>query len=358
MARARNIKPGFFSNEELVELDMATRLLFIGLWTIADRDGRMEDRPKRIKMQVFPADDVDIDASLAKLDDRGFIQRYEVDGMYCIQVVNWKKHQSPHIKETASTIPSPAGTLNFDQKSSASTGQAPDENTASRPDSLIADSLIADSYPPSPQGGEDTGIDGDDDSTIDITIVSLSNAQERRFIRFWDAYPRKISKQRARRWFARHKPSDALVDAMVAAIETQGSSPDWHKDGGQYIPHPASWLNAGGWDNESPAPVVDALDDQYLTAFGERNADTMAAALDLLDPSFGGCGWVRASLRRLVRDVPGLSQPQLKRGLSLGLDRIEARFGQTKERAITNPQAMAYAMFRAALDEQREAVAA
>lgn len=153
MARARNIKPGFFSNEELVELDMATRLLFIGLWTIADREGRMEDRPKRIKMQVFPADDVDIDDSLAKLADRGFIQRYEVDGMQNIQIVNWKKHQSPHIKETASTIPAPDGTGDSDEESGASTGQAPDEHPASRPDSLIPDSLIPDSGLSDSEGG-------------------------------------------------------------------------------------------------------------------------------------------------------------------------------------------------------------
>ena len=44
MARARNIKPGFFKNELLVGLPYEYRLLFIGLWTIADRDGRFEDR--------------------------------------------------------------------------------------------------------------------------------------------------------------------------------------------------------------------------------------------------------------------------------------------------------------------------
>ena len=44
--RARNIKPGFFKNDALAELDFAGRLLFIGLWGIADRAGRLEDRPK------------------------------------------------------------------------------------------------------------------------------------------------------------------------------------------------------------------------------------------------------------------------------------------------------------------------
>ena len=71
MARARNIKPGFFTNDELVELPFSTRLLFIGLWTIADREGRMVDRPKKIKMEIFPADDVDCDQALTQLADSG-----------------------------------------------------------------------------------------------------------------------------------------------------------------------------------------------------------------------------------------------------------------------------------------------
>ena len=67
MARARNIKPGFFRNADLAELPIEARLLFIGLWTIADREGRMEDRPKQIKMELFPADSLDCDDLLGPL---------------------------------------------------------------------------------------------------------------------------------------------------------------------------------------------------------------------------------------------------------------------------------------------------
>jgi hypothetical protein len=107
MARSRNIKPGFFTNDGLAELPALTRLLFIGLWTIADRAGRLEDRPKRIKAEVLPYDDCDIDAMLADLDRLGFIQRYEAAGACAIQIVTWDKHQNPHIKESESTIPAP-----------------------------------------------------------------------------------------------------------------------------------------------------------------------------------------------------------------------------------------------------------
>ena len=53
MARTRNIKPAFFDNDILGGLDPLTRLLFIGLWCIADREGRLEDRPLRIKKTLL-----------------------------------------------------------------------------------------------------------------------------------------------------------------------------------------------------------------------------------------------------------------------------------------------------------------
>lgn len=129
MARLRTLKPSFFTNEELAEIPMAGRLLFQGLWCIADREGRLEDRPRRIKAEVLPYDDADVDALLAVLHDAGFIQRYEVDGGRYIQVVSFTKHQTPHVKEAASTIPAPG-------EHRASTGLVPgkpDESTIPAP---------------------------------------------------------------------------------------------------------------------------------------------------------------------------------------------------------------------------------
>jgi len=105
MARARGIKPGFFRNADLVELPFESRLLFIGLWTIADRAGRLEDRPKQIKMEIFPADDIDCDAAIQSLANIGMVARYEVDGKKYLQVTNFAKHQNPHRDEKASTLP-------------------------------------------------------------------------------------------------------------------------------------------------------------------------------------------------------------------------------------------------------------
>lgn len=109
MARARNIKPGFFKNELLAEMPPETRLLFMGLWCLADREGRFEDRPKKIKMELFPCDSFSIEDSLALLAKDGFLIRYEVDGKRYAQVVNFTKHQMPHHKEVPSEIPAPPG---------------------------------------------------------------------------------------------------------------------------------------------------------------------------------------------------------------------------------------------------------
>lgn len=146
MARSRNIKPGFFANDKLAEVAPLGRLLFAALWTLADRAGRLEDRPKRIKAEALPYDSCDVCALLDDLARLGFIVRYVVDGIGYIQVVNFAKHQQPHIKEVASTIPAP-------DKHGASTVQAPDKHPTSPSDSgfLIPDSgfLIPDTSAPS-----------------------------------------------------------------------------------------------------------------------------------------------------------------------------------------------------------------
>jgi hypothetical protein len=107
MARSRNIKPGFFTNDQLAELPALTRLLFVGLWTIADREGRIEDRPKKVKAETMPYDNFDCDEALSDLQKAGFIVRYTSGGTNVIQVVNWGKHQNPHVKEQPSTLPAP-----------------------------------------------------------------------------------------------------------------------------------------------------------------------------------------------------------------------------------------------------------
>lgn len=127
MARIRNIKPEFFLNDEMGELDPLTRLFFIGLWTQADREGRLRDRPKRLKATLVPYDECDVEALLTTLTDSGHLLRYEVDSEHYIQVVNFTRHQSPNMKESPSTIPAPckhgASTTGKERKGKESKGE-------------------------------------------------------------------------------------------------------------------------------------------------------------------------------------------------------------------------------------------
>jgi len=107
MGRARNIKPGFFKNEDLGECSPWARLCFAGLWTLADREGRLEDRPKRIKGELFPFDSIEVDPLLQELERFKFIVRYESDGMKAIQILEFAKHQTPHYSEKDSVIKPP-----------------------------------------------------------------------------------------------------------------------------------------------------------------------------------------------------------------------------------------------------------
>jgi len=109
MPRLRVIKPGFFLNELLAEVRPLGRLLFIGLWCLADREGRLENRPRRLKVSLLPFDSVNVESLLDALEERGFIVRFESGGRSFIQIVNFSKHQVPHVKEQASTIPAPDG---------------------------------------------------------------------------------------------------------------------------------------------------------------------------------------------------------------------------------------------------------
>jgi hypothetical protein len=170
MPRSRNIKPGFFTNEVLAECSVWARLCFAGLWMLADREGRLEDRPKRIKGELFRFDNVDVDPLLVELERHGFLVRYANEDGRFIQILAFKKHQTPHYSEKASTIKPPRrqehASGNLPESGGHDEADAPgglpedsQKKPPSRgghnpliPDSLIPDSLIPDSLIPEEEG--------------------------------------------------------------------------------------------------------------------------------------------------------------------------------------------------------------
>jgi len=242
MSRTRYLKPDFFLDEELADLRIETRMLFAGLWTLADREGRLEDRPKRIKAQIFPWDAVDVEAMLTELAAGLFIQRYEANGKRFIQITNFGKHQRPHIKEAASLIPTPPEP----GKAPASTGNA-------RPRTGIYGDFNGDG-------------DGDFNGDGDASRGKPRPAAAPGFEDFWMAYPRKVGKQAARTAWTRIKPSKATAEAIIEAVGKQKVTDQWTRDGGRFVPNPATWINQGRWEDD-PTTFAKTNGDKHA---GER----------------------------------------------------------------------------------------
>lgn len=93
------------------------------------------------------------------------------------------------------------------------------------------------------------------------------------FHRFWAAYPRKKSKMQARKAFDRLAPDEDLLAHILESLERAKKSPEWRREGGQYIPYPATWLRAQGWLDEFTAdaytPAQLAVLEQYNAIMGE-----------------------------------------------------------------------------------------
>ena len=209
MARIRSVKPDYFASEQVASVSYQWRLLFIGLWTHADREGRLLDRPARLKAMLFPYDDLNVDEGLGCLANAGLITRYEGQGLRLISIPTWAKHQQPHIKEAPSSLPPPLD----DHEHGART--------------VLAAQIRK-------------GADQEGKGTV-------PDALRARFERFWSEYPRRVAKDAAWREFQKCKPDDHLVGLMIDAVRAQTRSAQWSKDGGQYIPHPRTWLHQGRW---------------------------------------------------------------------------------------------------------------
>lgn len=268
MARARNIKPGFCTNEDLAECSFEARLCFALLPMLADREGRMEDRPKRIKGELFRFDSLDVDPLLVELERHGFILRYEVNGLGLIQILAFAKHQNPHHREPESTLPPPQS-LRLDadgkyQNPEAFDGCNDDEALGESEAYAGCDTILA---PEEPQASPGLDPPKDDlargSSRVDsgflipdsgTPLPPRRSPQGLRFAEFWAAWPasaRKVAKADCeKRWKARGL--DAHADAILAHVEALKPSDNWQRG---YEPAPLTYLNQRRWEDGEAAEL-------------------------------------------------------------------------------------------------------
>lgn len=94
------------------------------------------------------------------------------------------------------------------------------------------------------------------DVSVSVSVSDVSASADL-FARFWEKYPKKKAKDDARKAFDKRKPDEALLGRMLAALAVQCASSDWLEADGKFIPHPATWLNDGRWqDEETELPQV------------------------------------------------------------------------------------------------------
>lgn len=111
MARIRSIKPEFFRHYDLwlaeKETGLPLRMAFVGLWCVADREGRFKWCPPQLKIEVLPYDELDFSRVLDALTTRGFVVRYRVDEVDYGYIPTFSKHQVINNRERASELPEP-----------------------------------------------------------------------------------------------------------------------------------------------------------------------------------------------------------------------------------------------------------
>jgi len=239
--RIRTIKPDFFLDERLAGLSFAHRLLFQGLWLIADRDGRLEDRPRRIQASLFPYDHkLDVSGMLIELADGGFIRRYRVDDEDFIDIPGFPKHQRPNAREPQSVIP-PWTEDARDARARTCTHSTDADGEMHAP--IAARARIAGRE----GNGKGMGREGNGNARAVPALASPA------FDHFWAMYPLKVGKQEARRvWHQELKPDEPTAVAIGNALSWQRQQPRWLEEAGKYIPHPATYLRKRRWEDEPP----------------------------------------------------------------------------------------------------------
>jgi len=239
VARIRTIKPDFWTDGNMVKLSPFARLLYIGIWnfTLCDH-GHVADDAMKLKLQVLPMDDVDIDALLKEIMDQGRVTRVIAgDERTYLHVKRFEDHQKidPRWK---TRCPACA------QQDSLVPAETPVSLPEPQRDS-----------PELPLGREGMGREG--------KKTSAKPAASQEFDSFWASYPRKIGKEAARKAFVKaiKKTTAGKIMDGVEQLRLEVAGKDQ-----QYTPHAATWLNAGRWDDEVARPSLAVVPNGYAWA--------------------------------------------------------------------------------------------
>lgn len=232
----RILKESIKSSPQIDQLSWFEEVVFYRLMVSADDYGCMDGRIVLLKNELFPTKDTvtkkAVEDAIARLASVGLLCKYTVNGMPYLFFPTWEKHQ--RIRNKHRKYPEPT----LDSNSLSNDGQ-------------MTASCQSESNPIQIESN--------------IESKSKTDAHPRSFDLFWNAYPKKVGKEAARKAFAKVKVDTSV---LIRAIEQQKNSAQWQKDNGQYIPNPATWLNQGRWEDELTTSPT-----QVSMSYGDRTAE-------------------------------------------------------------------------------------
>lgn len=235
MARGRLISKSLSTSAKFAELQtIAPKLaefcqsLYMLLVAHSDDFGRQAGDVFTVKHVVCPASTRamrDVEAAIMALHNVGLIVWYDDADRKCIQINDFDAHQPGLSRRTESKFTAPTGiSVKF---------------TGAPGNSLLTEQNLTE------QNGTE----------VNRTVPALKRvaftASPDGFDAFWQIYPKKKKRPEAERAWLKLAPDADLRRRIAAAVAEQRTWPDWTKDGGQFVPLPASWLNGRRWEDEA-----------------------------------------------------------------------------------------------------------
>lgn len=258
----RIIKESICVSEQIDELDWMEEVFFYRLIVNCDDYGVMDGRTKILKAKLMPLKDISLEAVQSMVDTLvrvGLIRMYTVDLKPYIQLIKWGEHQ--RVRDSRHRYPMP------DAADSGELTQAAAENVGEKHEETEQETVCGDLRRVAANCCEDQRIAAECGSRARPRAGAESNTNtnpnpnpnptragaqdtDPGFDRFWSEYPNKVKKPNALKAWGKLKPDEGLVEKIMQGLARWKKSDQWTRDGGQFIPHPATWLNGRQWEDE------------------------------------------------------------------------------------------------------------
>ena len=231
------VSPEFYTDEKILELPIPARLMFIGIWNHANDEGILKNSSKQLKMQIYPADE-DMTLSLIKqyldlmVSLKLLTKGTNIDGTDLLKVTNWTDHQKINRPTLSKYVFTP---LQLSEDSVRTHG------------GLSEDSLPIEANIKEVKLKEDK-LKEDKLKVKENSSKAKDDKDEFTFDRFYQLYPRKIKKKNAETAFKRLSHKDKI--SAIQGIDRYNMHWSRNRVDKEFIPHPATWLNARQWEDD------------------------------------------------------------------------------------------------------------